>query len=165
MDRVLEAHALPWRAAGDRIEWIGDRPLHETTIAPALRALDDPRLADARAAYEEALVRRRRGDPKSLEAAIHEAGKAVEASLKAVLAAHGVPPPKAQQAASLWGSAVKAGLVAGMWEHTVLAASGPRNQLAGHPPAPGVPCATSADADAAVGAAGVALGVIARALN
>lgn len=160
-DRVFETHGLPWRAGGDRVEWVGEPVAHAVTVRPALSALADARLGDARAAFEEALSRRRRGDVKSLEAAIVEAAKAVESALKALLSAGGVSLPRNEAIGSLWGAVVQGRLIDGLWEPTVLAVAGPRNRLAAHGATPGAAPVRASDAQAAVAAAATALQVIA----
>jgi hypothetical protein len=159
VDHILETHGLPFRASGDTIEWVGEPVLREAAIEPALRALEHPLLANARALYEEAARQRRRGHPKALETSLLDSGKAVEATLKALLIAHGHDLPRNETAVALWGRVVAKGLIPGMWEHTVLAASGPRNRVA-HPSEDDAPPVTEYDAELAVGAAGLAISLL-----
>src|SRR4051794_10681852 len=64
-DQTLRAHGAPYRRRSDALafEWIGDPAVHAATVEPALLALADPRLAGARAEFDEALAKRRRGAP------------------------------------------------------------------------------------------------------
>jgi HEPN domain-containing protein len=133
------------------------------SLEPVLEALRDARLAEARSAYEEALRRRLDGDRKALEAAVIEAAKAVESSLKALLVAHHVKPPRNPGAGALLATAVEARLIQGLWEHAVLAASGPRN-LAGHGRIAGDPWLDAVDAETALASAAIAIHIIARKL-
>lgn len=72
------------------ITWAGEPGLHHVTIAPALAALADPRLANARAEFDKARRELRLGE---LEDAANDAGCAVESTMAALLHAHGRRQP------------------------------------------------------------------------
>ena len=109
-DGALRAHGAPYRRVAGRwlFAWVGDPRQHQLTVAPALLVLDDPRLAGARAEFEEALKKRRDGTPKDLEDAVDEAAKAVESMLQVLHDEHGVTPPRSQQLTPLFNSLVAA---------------------------------------------------------
>jgi HEPN domain-containing protein len=151
------------RAVGDEIQWVGERVLHEAAVAPALLALERPELAGARTEYEEATRLRRQGHPRALETSLLRSGKAVEAALKALLVAYNKPLPQRETAVALWNRAVENGLILGMWQNAVLAASGPRNEVA-HTSDAGTPPVTEDDAEAALAAAGLAIRLLGAAL-
>jgi hypothetical protein len=73
------------------ITWAGEPGLHQVTIAPALAALADPRLATAREEFDKARGDLRRGELKDAGKA---AGDAVETTMAVLLAAHGHQQPR-----------------------------------------------------------------------
>ena len=88
---VLERRGVPYRMDRDlNCEFVRDRAVHELAVEPALGALADPRLAGARAEFEDALAKLRRAGPRDLEDAIEESRKAVESAIKVLLVARGV---------------------------------------------------------------------------
>jgi HEPN domain-containing protein len=116
-------------------------------VQPAVDVLDDPRLADARAHYLEALRRLQEPDP---DEAVDEARQAVEEALLALIDAHGVPRPERHQANNLFLSLVP-NVISNAAQELVLATPRFRNQTrAGHA---GQPRVTLGEAQAAVASA------------
>lgn len=73
------------------------------SVHPAVDALDDPRLADARRHFLEATRRLQEPDP---DEAVDEARQAIEAAMVGVLDAHGVARPARHQANELFNALV-----------------------------------------------------------
>jgi hypothetical protein len=158
-DKVLRKNGLPYRLQPDTMtfEWLGDPATRELALEPALLALADTRVAEARAEFEEALRRRRGGTPKDLQHAILEATKAVETVLKVLLRERGVKPPDRQQLAAMFNRLASEGVLPGYADHLIQAPGGPRNQVA-H----GEGASTPELADASVAAAATAITFLAH---
>ena len=161
---ALRAHGTPYRAAGGDwgFEWVGDPTQHELTVQPALLALADPRVAGARAEFEEALDKRRGGTPKDLEDAVDEAAKAIESVLQVLIAELGVTPPRRKQLTPLFESLVGAKKIPGYVDKLVAAASGPRNHMASHGQGGAVREVPEELADASIAAAATAITFLAH---
>jgi len=156
---ALAAHGLPYRKDPHerRFEWTGDPAVHEETVAPALRVLADPRLAGARAEFEEGLGKRRAGGLKNYEDAIDEAAKSVESTLKVLIGANRFALPPKQGALSLFGVLTQNRALPGYLQKLVTAAADIRNHTAAHGQGAVAREASAEDADAAIGSAATAL--------
>jgi len=163
-DGALRAHGAPYRRVVDewRFEWIGDPQHHELTVQPALLALADPRLAGARAEFEEALRKRRDGTPKDLEDAVDEAAKSVESILKVLHDECGVPRSGKEPVLDLFTSLKKAQILPPYVTNLVTAAAGPRNHMASHGQGATVREVPEELADASIAAAATALTLLAH---
>ena len=166
---ALRAHGTPYRASGDdwEFEWIGDPTQYELTVQPALQALADPRLAGAQDEFEDALLKRRRGTPKELEAAIGKAASAVESTLKILHHEHNTPLPKSGELGSLFGrlssnDSGRKALLPGWLEHLVLAPGGPRNNMSSHGQGPTIRVVPEELAEASIAAAATAITLLAH---
>jgi hypothetical protein len=126
--------AVPYRVTDDsRVEWHGDKALHELVLAPALEALADPRMAGARDEFEAALGHIRAGRLKELEDAIEEAAKSVESAMKVLIDASAGLARRDNMTAKPLFDVLKSGQVLPPYtEKIVLAASGVRNKEGGH---------------------------------
>jgi hypothetical protein len=90
VNAMFERRGVPYRVDDDaRVQYIGDQTVRALVMDPALLALRDPRLAGARAEFEDALAKLGAGRAKDREDAIEESRKAVESAMKVTLAAHG----------------------------------------------------------------------------
>lgn len=168
-DGALHGHGAPYRVADDarHFEWVGDPKQYELTVQPAVQALGDPRLAGAQAEFEEALRKLRGGTPKDLEDAVDEAAKAVESMLKVLHHEHKIPLPNKHEAASLFGRlssnhSGRTALLPGWIDHLVLAAGGPRNNMASHGQGVTIRVVRRELADASVAAAATAITFLAH---
>jgi hypothetical protein len=159
---VLERRAVPYRLDNDlKCTFVGDEATHEIAIAPALLALADPRLAGARDEFEDALAKLHRGQPKDFEDAIEESRKAVESTMKVLLAAHSKPLPPRQTTRPLHEALVDAGLVEAQTDELVRAAARMANAGASHGSGGQVRVVPPDLANAAVSAAAVAIAFLA----
>jgi hypothetical protein len=163
-DGALRAHGAPYRRVVDdgRFEWIGDPQHHELTVQPALLALADPRLAGARAEFEEALRKRRDGTPKDLEDAIDEAAKSVESILKVLHDECAVPRSGKKPVLDLFTTLKKAQILPPYVTNLVTAAAGPRNHMASHGQGATVREVPDELADASIAAAATAITLLAH---
>jgi hypothetical protein len=163
-DGALQAHGAPYRRVPGawRFEWVGDPAQHAVTVRPALLALADPRLAGARAEFEEALAKRRRGAPKDLEDAVDEAAKSVESVLKVLHHEHNVALPAKQQISSLFNTLVTTRVLPGYIDQLIAAPAGPRNHMASHGQGGTVREVPAELADASIAAAAVAITFLAH---
>jgi hypothetical protein len=163
---VLERRAIPYRLDRDlRCRFEGDQSTRELAVTPALAVLDDPRLAGARGEFEDALAKLRRAQPKDLEDAIEESRKAVESTMKVLLAAHGhALPPGRQTTKPLHDALIAAGVVEAETDDLVRAAARIANTWGSHG-AGHAPRVVPADlAAAAVSAAAAAITYLAARL-
>lgn len=112
INEVSERRGVPYRIDQSGVfEWVGD-PLTETEVlAPALSALDDPRLSGG--PHDEFIAARaaiREGTPQSYRRAVAEACNAVESGLKVLLTEHGVALPNQQHVDALLAACRDAGI-------------------------------------------------------
>lgn len=113
VNQICQRRGVPYRLAesGRVFEWVGD-PLTETEVlAPALSALDDPRLSGG--PHDEFIAARaaiREGTPQSYRRAVAEACNAVESGLKVLLTEHGVALPNQQHVDALLTTCRDAGI-------------------------------------------------------
>lgn len=112
---ILRVRRLPYALdhVETRFRWIGDPAEHQLAIAPALSALSDDRLADARAEFDSARNELRHGN---LRDAANDAGCAVETAMSVLLDVHGRSQPSKYgtlriQAGPLFDALVAAGLL------------------------------------------------------
>lgn len=161
-NKVFAKYGLLYGVKNGTIVWHGDAVLRDTVMEPVLDALDDPRLSGARAEFVEARAALRVGTPDKLRDATHEAGNAVEAVLHALIGAHGVNPPRARTAAPLFNALRDQGVIPASFESVVMAAPLLRNAQGGHTQGPVVTGADRGIAEAAVGAAAVAITALVR---
>lgn len=169
-EAILEAHGCAFRREPGNwphVAWVGDPKQHELTVQPALQALADPRLAGAQDEFDDALLRRRRGAPKELAAAIGKAASAVESTLKILHHEHNIPLPKSGELGSLFGRLSSNGsgrkaLLPGWLEHLVLAAGGPRNNMSSHGQGATIRVVPEELADASIAAAATAITLLAH---
>jgi hypothetical protein len=132
IDELFAKRAVPYRYEEYGLVWIGDRGAHETVVAPALRALEDVRLAGARNEFEAALSHVRAGTQKDREDAIEEAAKSVESAMKVMAAEAGISVPARATARPLFIALQDEGGIPSYMEPLVLAASRIRNEQGGH---------------------------------
>lgn len=162
---VLERRGVPYRMDRDlNCESVGDQAVHELAIEPALGALVDPRLAGARAEFEDAVAKLRRAGPRDLEDAIEESRKAVESTMKVLLAAHGVQVSPKLTTKPLHDALVDAGIVERQTDNLVTASARMANVGASHGSGATVRAVPADLAGAAVAAAGVAVTLLAARL-
>jgi hypothetical protein len=91
LEHVFRERALPYAVSViDGISWVGEPAVRQEAIEPALSALADPRLADARKEFDDAREELRRG---KLKDAATSAGRAVETTLAVLLEQHGGQQP------------------------------------------------------------------------
>ncbi len=91
LERVFRTRGLPYTAsAQEGIQLVGEPVLREHAIEPALSALADSRLSNARKEFEDARRELRNGQ---LDDAANDAGCAVESTMAALLHAHGRRQP------------------------------------------------------------------------
>jgi hypothetical protein len=99
LDRVFHARGLPYTASvGQGIRYVGEPTVREHAIEPALAALANPLLVDARAEFEDALAYLRRGEFKN---AGRWAGDAVETTMAVLLENWGHPQPQTEHGTDL----------------------------------------------------------------
>jgi len=170
---ICKRRGVPYRLTrGGAFEWVGD-PLTETEVlAPALSALDDPRLAGApQDEFTAARAAMREGKPQSYQHAVAMACNAVESGLRVLLAQHGQQVPakpelgqllKACRAADLFPKSTNG---KGMPVEHLLGAPGRFGNERGRHGAGEEPHDVQRDeAEAVVASAAVALTLIARRL-
>jgi hypothetical protein len=160
-DRALREHGVPWRAERTRFEWVGDPAVAETVFQPALAALSDRRLDGARVEFERALRGLRRGGSDANEQAVGDAGKAVESALDRLLVENALQANEKDGAKRRWQRLCEADVLPTWSEHLVLGASLPRNRVAAHGRGVEPRRVAEATATAAVGAAAVAITLLA----
>ena len=117
---------------GGRAEWHGDEGAYREVIAPALAALDDPRLAAARDEFTAALRHLRAGTKEDEEDAIVDAAKAVESMMKVVLSDRSIARTGNEAAEALWNLLRENEIVPPKTKDAILAASRLRNEYGGH---------------------------------
>jgi HEPN domain-containing protein len=163
-DQALRAHGAPYRRVSNalRFEWVGDPAQHALTVQPALVALADARLAGARDEFEHALALRRRGGVKELEDAIEESCKAVESTLKILIAEFRLTPPKSQQLVPLYDRLAAEDKLPGYMKDAICASGRPRNHLSSHGQGPQIREIPEEVADAAIAAAATAITFLAH---
>jgi hypothetical protein len=174
-NRICEQRGVPYRLAADtrpKFEWVGDDNVEAEALAPALAALDDPRLAGGpHDEFHEARMALREGRPQSFRRAVAESCNAVESGLKVLLIEHGAPVPDQQNVDALLAACRDVGIFpAAVGQKGVPAEqllTGPArfgNRRGRHGAGP-VPHDVEADeAEAVVASAAVALTLIARRL-
>lgn len=98
---VCERRGVPYRLNLDgkgelKFEWVGDPVVESEVLAPALSALDDPRLSGGpQDEFVAARAAIREGTPQAHRRAVAEACNAVESGLSVLLLQHQQPvPPK-----------------------------------------------------------------------
>jgi hypothetical protein len=101
-------------------------------LEPALRALREPRLAGARAEFEDALAKLGAGRAKDREDAIEESRKAVESAMKATLAANGELGHERKTSWPLIEALRDAGIVEAEADQLLMAAARVANATASH---------------------------------
>ena len=91
LESVFRSRGLPYRASREGgIQLVGELVVREHAIEPALSALVDPRLSNARKEFEDARRELRNG---KLDDAANDAGCAVESTMAALLHANGRRQP------------------------------------------------------------------------
>jgi hypothetical protein len=111
---------------------------------------------------EHALALRRRGSVKALEDAIEESCKAVESTLKTLIAELQLTPPSSQQLVALYDRLAAEGKLPGYMKDAVCASSGPRNHLSSHGQGPQIREVPEELADASIAAAATAITFLAH---
>ena len=173
MNAVCERRGVPYRLTERRtFEWVGDPIVETEVLAPALSALDDPRLAGG--PHDEFMAARaamREGTAQAHRHAVAEACNAVESSLTVLLVQHGQQVPSKPVLGTLLKACRDAGLLprgadgkSAPIEH-VLASAGRFGNERGRHGAGQEPHDVEPDeAEAVVASAAVALTLIARRL-
>jgi uncharacterized membrane protein len=169
LNRICERRAVPYRVTQSNGEitfsWHGDAAVSNHAIAPALGALDEPRLADGpRREFRQALHEMRQATPETLKQAVAEACNAVESTMKVALDANDVPRPKRENAQDLFEALVKARLTAKDAEELVLSAARFGNRRGRHGAGPVAHNVAPAEAEAVVAAAATAILLLASSL-
>jgi len=159
--RAFREHGLPWAFTSGRFTWTGDPVVEETTIAPALMALRDPRLGGASREFARALRNLRRGGHEAYEQAVGDAGKAVESAMASLLDANGTAFGERDGARRRWQLLMQRDVLPPWTEHIVLGASLPRNRESAHGSGVDPRRVEQATAIAAVGSAATAITLIA----
>lgn len=169
VDAAMQAHAVPFAANRDgrTFRWIGDPVLHGEAIEPALRALQDRRLAVAQGEFGDALVKRRAGRASDMRDAVHEAANATESVMEVLHSVHKISAPNKKAASALFNSLASptatsdGALLPGHIQHLVLAAAEIRNEEGGHGQGTVASAPSPAMVDATMGAAASAITVLA----
>jgi hypothetical protein len=133
VNRVFERRGVPYRVDDEgRVGFSGDASARSLVIEPALSALSDPRMAGARAEFEDALAKLGAGRAKDREDAIEESRKAVESAMKATLAAHGQHGHERKKTRPLIDALRDAGIVEAEADNLLMAAGRVANATASH---------------------------------
>jgi hypothetical protein len=133
VNTMFERRAVPYRVDDEaRVGYFGDPSIRALVHEPALRALADPRLAGARAEFEDALTKLGVGRAKDREDAIEESRKAVESAMKALLAAHGETGHEGKASWRLIEALRDAGIVEAQADQLLMAAARVANATASH---------------------------------
>jgi hypothetical protein len=132
--KICAARGVPYKcSATDGFEWVGDTEVRRELIEPALAAIQDRRFAGGvRSEFEQARAELRDGTPTSRKQAIHEAGCAVESTMKVVLAEHKLAYKPTDTGKPLFDLLERARLVPKYMEPTFFAVLTPRNKAGGH---------------------------------
>jgi hypothetical protein len=137
INRLFEKRGIYYRFTPEgKAEWHGDPEAYEQLVAPALGALDDPRLATAAQEFRDSLASLRGGDRIGDKNATRDASNAVESAMKALLDAHGVPRRGNETAVPLWEALRDAGIVAEKSREPVCSAPQLGNMYGRHGPEP-----------------------------
>jgi hypothetical protein len=127
-----EFRLAPAYAIG-RVVFHGDQGEHDLIVAPALAVLTDPRLAGVRSEFEDALAKLTAGGPKDREDAIEESRKAVEGTMRVLIAATpGVQAPRHHTIEHLIRALVEGGVVESETRPLLECVSRIANPLASH---------------------------------
>jgi HEPN domain-containing protein len=130
---MFERRGVPYRVDDDaRVTYFGDPSSRTLLLEPALDALRDPRMAGARAEFEDALIKLGVGRSKDREDAIEESRKAVESAMKATLQAHGEEGPSRKTTWPLVEALRDAGIVEAETDNLSTAAARIANAGASH---------------------------------
>jgi len=170
---VCERRGVPYRMEfPGTFEWVGDPLMEQHVLAPALSALDEPRLSGGpQDEFIAARAAMREGTPQAHRRAVAEACNAVESGLKVLLTEHGVALPGQQNVDALLEACRKAGVFPsavsqkGIPAEQILAGPARFGNRRGRHGAGPVPHDVEPDeAEAVVASAAVALTLIARRL-
>ena len=169
INKVCERRGIPYRLNGvgrlAEFEWVGDAAIAGQVVTPALSALDDPRLASgARTEFNGARDQLRKNTPESRKRAVAEACSAVESTMKVVLEEHGRPRPKAENLTNLVKTLIDERLVEKDAREILVAPGFFGNRKGRHGAGPVAHDVTEPEAEAAVGAAPVAIKYLASQL-
>lgn len=126
INKICERRGVPHRMSradeGARFEWMGDDAINQLAVAPALSALDDPRLArGAKTEFEGARDQLRRNTTESRKRAVAEACNAVESTMKVTLAENGRGLPEPQTLSRLVDRLVSENLAEGELKELLVA--------------------------------------------
>lgn len=160
---------LPYRVEGvgpwTRFIWTGDAVVSEQVIAPALSALDDPRLAlGPRVEFDAARAELRAATPQARKQAVAEACNAVESAMKVLLDERQIGRPSRANAQNLFNALSGAGAVPNEAAEIVLGASRFGNRKGRHGAGPVAHDVTPGEAEAVVSSAATALTFLATRL-
>jgi hypothetical protein len=147
-----------------KAEWHGDEGAFGEIVAPALGALEDPRLSGAAQEFGDALGALREGTRPGQKNAIRDASNAVESAMKTLLDAHGVGRTGNEPADPLWDLLHGAGIVAAKTKDTICASPRLRNTYGGHGPNPQPDAVPEGIPELAVQAAAAAIVYLAQLL-
>jgi len=169
LNQICDRRGVPYSVSDVgrllKFEWVGEPSVHEQAAAPALGALDDPRLAEGpRPEFLLARKELREGTPQTLKQAVAEACNAVESTMKVLLDARQVTRPARENAQDLFGALVDRGLVSKEAEEIVLSASRFGNRRGRHGAGPVQHAISAAEAQAVVAAAATSIALLASEL-
>ena len=164
MANIFNKRCLPYRVAADGdISWVGEPQIAQTAIEPALAALADDRLANARSELAEARSELR---AERFNDAVNDAGSAVETTMACLLTAHDRDLPRTKagvvtiQASTLFDALRQHEIVDGHSKGVIMAIS-PLRHAGSHGAGPNPLPLSRSDAEAAVAAAAVAISYLA----
>jgi hypothetical protein len=131
---ICRNRGIPWQLhPTDGFQWTGDETVEHYALAPALTALNDPRLAPgAGTEFAQARAELKLGTPEANKQVLHEAACAVESAMKVVLLQLSIGYDSNDTAQKLYEKLRDGGAIAADTEKLVLACATPRNKRAGH---------------------------------
>jgi hypothetical protein len=160
INRICEARGIHYRLEGfpPAFKWTGDVEIQKNVLAPALSALDDPRLRDGpKVEFDSARRELRTNTRESRKQAATEACNSVESMMQIVCAERGVAVTSNATAQPLFNALVSAGVVPKENEAMVLGPSRFGNKRGRHGAGPVAHDVTEAEAEQVVAAAAVAI--------
>lgn len=137
INRLFAVRGISYRFDEEGLaHWHGDEGAFTEIVAPALAALEDPRLNRAAQEFGDALRALRQGGREGNKNAVRDASNAVETAMKTVLDAYDVTREGNETANKLWDLLNTAGLVAEKTQDAICAAPRLGNAHGRHGPNP-----------------------------
>lgn len=167
INRVCDVRGIHYRLEGlpAAFKWTGDAEIQKNVLAPALSALDEPRLRNGpKVEYDSARRELRTNTRESRKQAATESCNAVESTMKILCAEHGVSVAANATAQPLFEALVGAGIVPRENEAMALGPARFGNKRGRHGAGAVAHDVTEAEAEQVVAAAAVAIVYVAKQL-